>query len=298
MPEPITKGVSIRLLSPLANYPLGEFRNPEAAIVVKPDLIVMVTTFAAVETPDDYVSETELLSPFEVRLLATILLSRCIDSERFNLYPTESELRRPYTGVDLSDSTTINELFDEFKAFLHGEPPYLDIHRPPLLGGRSYHFAEDSRLEHGRHATIFGSIEVTDHLMIRGLGALIKANMLGLFWEFTENACMSLWIAMEASLKILQRKLREAGVKDPSPHDAGHYLDTAFESQSASGGYFVDFYEDRVKTIHPASRFGVYPAAPLAADDFYELRGQLWPLYDFLLTGFVPQELKGTHDSW
>jgi hypothetical protein len=136
-------------------------------------------------------------------------------------------------------------------------------------------------------------IDVGDHLLIRGLGALLKANMLGHHPEFLESACMSLWVAMEASLRIIQHKLREAGFERPTAKDAGAYIDRAFENKFESDGYFEDFYDDRIRTVHPESRFGVYPGAPLDADDFYDLHDMLAPLYDFLITGYVPEELKG-----
>jgi len=98
---------------------------------------------------------------------------------------------------------------------------------------------------------------------------------------------------MEASLRIIQRKLREAGVENPTAKHAGAFVDRAFENRFESDGYFEDFYDDRIKTVHPESRFGVYPAAPLDADDFYDLHDMLVPLYDFLISGYVPEELKG-----
>jgi hypothetical protein len=287
--SPIFEGVSIRLLSPLGDYPAGEFRNPEASIVVRPDLIAMVTSFVRVETPEDYYSETEFLSPFEIRLLAAVLLSWDTDSGMFGLYPVRTDLQRPYTGLDLSSPGVLDGLIEEFRAFLVKSPPFAEIHRPPCAGGRSYHFNEYSELRCERQPEIFAAIDVNDHLAVRGLGALIKANMLGCFPEFLENACMSLWIAMDASMHMIQRELKESGMDNPTAKDAGRFLDDAFNWED-SNGYFADYYDGRIKTVHPESRFGAYPAAPLYADDFYDLNASLLLVYDFLLTDHVPGE--------
>jgi hypothetical protein len=284
--SPIPAGVSIRLLSPLGDYPAGGFRSPEASIVVGPDLIAMVTSFVKVETPEGYYSETEFLSPFEVRLLAAVLLSWDTDSGMFCLYPVMTDLQRPYTGLDLSIPEVLEDLIGEFRAFL-AEGPLAEVHRPPCVGGRSYHFSEYSELRCERQREIFAAIDINDHLAVRGLGALIKANMLGRFPEFLENACMSLWIAMDASMHMIQRGLKESGMDDPTAEDVGRFLDDAFDWED-SDGYFVDYYEGRIKTIHPKSRFGVYPGAPLYADDFYDLNASLILVYDFLVTGHVP----------
>jgi hypothetical protein len=146
-PSPVCvsdEGVSIRLLSPLVAYPLGEFRSPEASLVVRSDIMAMVTSFAKVQAPDGYYSETEFLSPFEVRLLSTVLLSWDTDSGMFGLYPVRTELLRPYTGMDLSNTEVLDGLIDEFRAFLQQDVPLAEIHRPPCVGGSAYTFNEYS----------------------------------------------------------------------------------------------------------------------------------------------------------
>lgn len=239
-PAAIAQGVSIRLLSPLlSDYPLGEFRNPLASIVITPDLMLMVTSFENIETPEDHYSETEFLSPFEVRLLSAVLLSWDTESGMCGFYPTMVELQRPHVGLDLSDPTVLDRLVDEFRTFLADEVPFLELHRPPCVGGWAYRFNEYATLRYQQQAQIFDSIDFRDHLTIRGLGALMKANMVGSLCELLGSACMSLWIAMEASLRMILRELKESGNPNPTPKDAGRFLDDAFNVES--DGYFVDY---------------------------------------------------------
>ncbi|EPG4898032.1 hypothetical protein NM463_004189, partial [Citrobacter koseri] len=54
--------------------------------------------------------------------------------------------------------------------------------------------------------------------------------------------------------------------------------------------YFGEYYEDRIKTFHPKSRFGAYPHAPLTIDDYFFLSEDLITVYLYLTCGYVSQE--------
>ena len=74
--------------------------------------------------------------------------------------------------------------------------------------------------------------------------------------------------------------------------DAGRFLDRIFGCEFEAEGYFEDYYEDRIKIVHPASQFGVFPGAALGVDDVWFLRRTLIHLYDFLVTGNVKEDMK------
>ena len=86
---PLESGVTVRLLSPIGIYPLRvAFRNPEAAIVVTPEIVALITKFSPVSEPEPYFySEVEFLSAFEIRALAAILLCRRFETGAMSLYP-------------------------------------------------------------------------------------------------------------------------------------------------------------------------------------------------------------------
>jgi hypothetical protein len=182
---------------------------------------------------------------------------------------------------------------DEFAAFVKRAPLYRgDMHRPPLIGGLPYSHDDGSRLEHERQLEIFNCIDVSDPLLIRGLGALIRSIMLEQFTEFLENSAMSLYVAMEASMEIVKEMVRAEGNENPTAKGAGRFLDRIFGCEREAEGYFEEYYEDRIKIIHPASHFGVFPGAALGVDDVWGLRRSLIHLYDFLVTGNVKEEMK------
>ena len=72
--------------------------------MIRPDLSAMITTFKRIQEPEDYYSGIEYLSPFEVRSLASILLSLRGDLNYLGLYPVAYAMERRYIGVDLSSS--------------------------------------------------------------------------------------------------------------------------------------------------------------------------------------------------
>jgi hypothetical protein len=64
---------------------------------------------------------------------------------------------------------------------------------------------------------------------------------------------------------------------NPSALDAGALIDEIdrFDPQLSTMSYFEEYYQARIKTMHPSSRFGIFPVAPLEADDFVFLRSGL-----------------------
>ncbi len=130
---PLEERVVVRLLSPLGDYPTEGFRRREAAMVVSPDICAILTAFGKIQLPEDYYSEIEFLSPFEIRLLASVMLSRVPDSGSICLYPTHVAMERPDGRVDLSEIGALDELMTEFRIFIQGERQQQDLHSPPLM---------------------------------------------------------------------------------------------------------------------------------------------------------------------
>jgi hypothetical protein len=79
---------------------------------------------------------------------------------------------------------------------------------------------------------------------------------------------------------------------NPSAKEAGELLDDIFDNGYTSGAYFSDFYEERIKTMHPESRFGIYPAAPLNYDEYSQLEASLRTVYELLITGHIDKSLR------
>jgi hypothetical protein len=65
-----------------------------------------------------------------------------------------------------------------------------------------------------------------DPVMLRGLGSLLKAQMAWKHGEFTDAACMYLWIALDAAHSLTLQKLRVSGVNNPTSQDASTHFNT------------------------------------------------------------------------
>jgi hypothetical protein len=84
--------------------------------------------------------------------------------------------------------------------------------------------------------------QLNDHLFMRGLGALLRADMSWQHLELGDAAVIQFYIALDASFQMVLRLLRERGVANPSALDAGALIDEVFNSAIDTGSYFEDFY--------------------------------------------------------
>jgi hypothetical protein len=113
--------------------------------------------------------------------------------------------------------------------------------------------------------------------------------MLASRYEFEEEACIQTSIAMEASHQLVLAHLRAEGNLNPSSTDAGEWVNKIFDEPLGVGyegvKYFEEFYEQRVQTVHPRSRFGDTPFALITADDRMHLRGSLPHIFGYLVLG-------------
>lgn len=166
-----------------------------------------------------------------------------------------------------------------------------DIAMPKIANGPDYDFrAEGINYELAKN--IYNSIDINDSLVIRGIYTLIKGAMLTSHHQFIEEAIYSLFITMEASYRIVLRELKKQGVNNPTSQDAMLYINDAFYDKNRVNKYFEEYYEGRIMSLHPESRFGIHPHAPLAVDDCYELFNDMIEVYAFLICGYVNPKHK------
>ncbi len=279
-------GIILRTYLPIGFYSLKHFVDIDARMVVRRSMVFSATRFRRVEL-EGYHGEREWLKPEEVRLLASIALAVPEGYGKVYQYPYPIGLRVEDSGADLNDEEVIDECEEALVDWLRKQNNelYLTVGPPPVLGGEEYSFNE-AAVDIGKQEDVYNAIDVTDHLLIRGLGAILKAELLNQHHIFHVDACMSLYIAMDASLRLILRRLRET-MENPSNRDAAAYLAEVYGDDRMPEKYFEPFYNDRIVAVHPDSRLGVFPDPPLAADDYYELYIQMCALYDFLVTGTI-----------
>lgn len=275
--------VRVRLYSPHGFYPRHAVAIPGACLVVRDDLIVSAVQtepLAAHWVGETPYSELEFLALEETRFLAAIALSVHPDDGMAVTYPLCGH-------VDVALGLDDEALLEAAQHYAAPEAEHASRGRtsmlPPRFGGPAYRW-RDVGVDVGRVLEVARATQLNDHILIRGLGALLRADMCWQHHEIAEAAVMQLYVALDASFQMVLRTLREQGVTNPSGLDAGALIAEVFNPALDTGSYFEEYYEDRIKTMHPSSRFGVFGVAPLAADNFYHLRHGLIEVYCWLIT--------------
>ena len=271
----------VRLFNSRGQYPQGTCAN-ENSLYIADDEVAFSVVFSK---PYDQLtsnfpySEMDWATPQEVRFWASILLCEDADGPKILLYPEHQTFTLLKSqSLDLRQADT-----------------QLELRRLVIDGARSngaksaplHLFQNEVNLD--RQPEFLNRISESDHVLLRGITCLIKCDMLSRYYEFTEEATIVGFIALEASFSLVVRKLKAGGIANPSATDAGRWLDDTFNRplgiDPGERKYFEELYEQRVITMHPSSRYGDCPYAPLAVDDLFDLRRDLREVFAYLVSG-------------
>jgi len=295
-------------MSPRGVYPAESIYFDDASYIRDDELTFSVCRFKKHTRGGDNesYSEVEWLNPTEARLYGSLMLSVDRDESfsAFYPYPTTEPL------TCLTQTPDKSWFIEYVKPYLQKkiiEPDILhpgasaparntyrwcaDIAMPPISGGPKYDFRANG-INYQLARTLYNSIDINDALVIRGLTTLIKAEMLHFHYQFIEAAIYSLFISMEVSFRLVIRALKAKGNSEPTSKDAMTYIHDSFYDIQRVDKYFEEYYEGRVMTFHPESRYGIYPHTPLAADDYNCLYNDMLEVYAFLICGHVHSKHK------
>lgn len=282
---------AVRLFDPRGQYPAGQIAAPNALYWGASDLTFMATW----SEPWDWYgrdmpyTEMDWATPQELRLLASILMCECEHGPRTCFYPVhrfsmyldaeDLNLQSPSIARRIKASIVERSLRPDM---MYGEGAILNCLE------KDYSLFKKSKLEISRQPELFKAISTEDHLLLRGVGALLKADMLTRHYEFWEEAIVIAFIALGASFQMVLRELRTSSIVEPTSRDAADWLHKTFNEPfglEPIERYFAEIYDQRVMTLHPVSRLGVNPYAPLFHDDFTLLRRSIPSIFAYLLTG-------------
>lgn len=275
----------IRVMSPAGRYPVHSVSVGGARLVSREDLILTAVEVRPKEEHGldfEQFSEMEVLALEETRFLAAVVLS--VPGHHGVVFPYFLPSHTDVVGQLPADDDLCRLARDHLASDSRAFASIGEV-LPPAAGGPPYD--REMTIDATITAELVRRAALTDHLLMRGLGALVRAGMLAQRPELVEAAPMMLYVALEASFQMFRRILQAQGNPNPTTHDAGAYLDQAFNPGVRTGPYFADYWEDRIKMLHPSSRFGTFAIAPLSYDDYYFLRHALADVYGFLITGRV-----------
>lgn len=255
---------------------------------------------------NDSYSEVQMLNPTETKLYGALMLAVDREISYVSIYPYPYTVPVQYTSTITNTQWLTDTIKEELSKKLTEEdiihPGYsfparnsykyaTDISMPKIAGGPDYDFRSEG-INYELANKIYNSIDVNDSLVIRGIYTLIKGAMLKSHYQFLEEAIYSLFIAMEVSYRLVLRELKKQGVNNPTSQDAMTYIHDAFYDINRVDKYFEEYYEGRIMSFHPESRFGIHPHAPLAVDDCYGLFDDMIEVYAFLICGYVHPKHK------
>lgn len=287
----------VRLFHPRGRYIRAQIAQPGAFYSGNDDIVFSVVESNAWNRAADdvpFYSEMDWLSLNEIRLIGSLMLCEMEEEPRLSMYPIQHYsplLNDPYW--DFSKEESANEL----KHLVMREIDDPRQHPIPSHMRRSieacrverYTLLKHDGLDLSRQGEMWNAIDVQDHLLMRGLFTLIKSDMLSTYIEFTEEAIQSCFISLEATFRMILRRLKADGVANPSSKDAAEWLFEIFDShlgpEAKLDRYFAEFYDQRVTMLHPESRFGAFPYALVSYDDLYHLRAAIRAILGFLVSG-------------
>lgn len=298
----------MQLFGNLGMYPRGTFCLPTALFHADDDIAFAVTYGCGWSNLTQALpySEADWLDPEVIRLLGAFLMCEESDGIRSRFYPV------PNAGFVLDEVTL------DFAA--SGTALGVKAALLRTVDNRLWRWSKNIVSACGRHENLFdasqlnlmflqrywGGIDIGSYVLVRSIQALVKSDMLAQYSEFREEATIAAFIAMDASHELVLRHLRATGVNNPSSLHAGEWLYRTFDEPVGVHGaagmrYFEEFYAQRVQTVHPGSRFGDVPFAPVMADDYIHLRYAIPEILGYLVLGeHKPDHLRRVqeHLDW
>jgi hypothetical protein len=280
----------VRVMSSSGIYPDRTLASSDSLFYIGKAISFSVTRYDAGERRNfDFYSEVDWATLSEIRLYSSILLATRREESYVAIYPYRYPLFL-YLDEPLEDKSVQRKirwaLIDHMKKAAWKTYPFRGMAAPPALGGDDYDLRKNA-VRDSWQKILESKIDISDHLLIRGLSTLLRAVMLWQHHQFAEEAINTIFISLDASFRIILRKLTGLGYKNASSVDAARYISEAFFEDTQEMKYFEEFYESRIKSLHPESRFGIFPHAPLMADDFMHLRDALMEIYANLIGGFI-----------
>lgn len=286
--------VRVRLFSPRGHYPAGRICLPSGFYHAEDSIAVLVTKGYSWHHYIEDCGFDEFESPFpaESIFMGSMILCEKPDEPAIRFYPHHSPvlLLDPDT-VDLTDFSSQEEILGLIRAT--GSWPVNPLSRDYYANyfSKSLDLFDGSCLDLASLRGIWEQVDPSHFVLLRGLVALMKSDMLSQYREFGAEALMSLYIALECSYQLVLEHLTKTGKNNPSASDAARWLHDVFdhhwdlEEPDPTYKYFQEFYEGRVVMFHPRSRFGDLPYAPNFWDDVIHLRRALPGIFFYLVHG-------------
>ncbi len=206
------ESIVVRIFHPRGLYVRKTILSDEAFYWADDEIVLTATR--AVLLPkwenDQPYTETAWLAEDELRFLSSILLCELEDEPRTAFYPVHLYARLlGGEGLSLSSKSAARQIRDAALFDLHRSANVGAVKAEELWACKThrYSFLRLEQTDLSRRQLFFDLIRRDDKLLIRGISALMRADMLSRHPEFIEEAIILCFIALDASLSLVFRHL-------------------------------------------------------------------------------------------
>lgn len=293
--------IRIRPMSFLGSYPSPDLRIGSDLLLRSGSMLYLCTKNRLIERyghtgPDQPAFELDNWTVQEVRFLASMYLGNG-ESSGVRLYPLPifRDLDESSVEAVVEDGTLLRSLLtaaindDYYMAGNHGLLPH-------KLAQYQFLDWDDRRLEQATN--LFDAFDMDDPILVRGLHALLKSEMLFNHFQFRDASLAFSHIALDAAYSMVLQELKKSGAKNPSSRDAQAYMEEIYGVPPTNLKFFEDYYSDRVRNFHTDSRYGAEPIPFFSIDDIWHLNSALKGLFYALSTGELHDETRCVRDQY
>lgn len=261
--------VVVRPMSTFGLYWADPIRLQEAVAHQSERIMFTACRYIPDARDREYYTEFDELADVEVRFLAAMVMAVGFDEGLVAPYPVSDSFALEYDGP-LHDPDFLHAAEKALRTEIAGLRRLATS--PPILAidGASFEY-HHRPLNPARLAEIFSAVSTEDDLMLRGLHALLKSRMVAMHTELAEEANYALYVALDALFSLVRRQLMKMGNPNPSSYDAQIFVHNLFDEDESGMRFFEEFYDDRIMTMHPDNRYGIFRHAPISHCDFHSL---------------------------
>lgn len=138
-----------------------------------------------------------------------------------------------------------------------------------------------------RIAKVWSEIDINNPVLIRGLHAILKSNILSNHFQFLDSALSMSHVALDALFELVRERLSSAGMPNSTSKDAQAFVEDLHGWPRSGRKFFEDYYSDRVRNFHTNSKHGAEFIPFFSHDDRIELNEYMLASYFTLITGDV-----------
>jgi hypothetical protein len=253
-------------------YPDFSFHHRQAAYYGSESLVY---TVVPAEGDDDY-NELAWANIGEIRLWGALAFAIEEGQGFYSFHPIEAE----HSGGSIWAQTLDTKVADRFARRLAGSI------------SKQKHNLHWVRPDPNEVIALYEALLHADNLLLRGVNCYLKSHVLWRYPLFGEEVGINLYIALEAGLSVLRRRMSHAEKRDVSYQSVLDFIRRNFSYGEPLVDYWQDCRDDRNIVIHPDADLGPEVMHPKHADDIWELFDPMLSLYRYILIGkFRPSNL-------